>query len=66
LELLERALLADPDSEQRAVRIAQLYGDAGRTVDAIRALERAAAVLAELGVEPSVEHRRVRAALTND
>jgi DNA-binding SARP family transcriptional activator len=60
---LETALAVDPDSESRSLAAARLHAGAGRPADALRLLDRARSALAELGVEPSREHRALRQAL---
>jgi DNA-binding SARP family transcriptional activator len=63
LHALELAVAADPYSEHRAVRLAGIYADCERTVDALRTLDQASTMLAELGVDPSAEHRALRQVL---
>lgn len=63
IRLLEAAILADPHEEGHYLRAAQLLLDGGRPGAARRFLDRAAAANDDLGVQPSADLRRLRAAV---
>lgn len=65
LAVLERLAEADPFDERHQIQIAEIQLQAGNRRRALDALERAEAILDDLGVAPSAAVRRLREALTS-
>ena len=66
LSYLEQAIQADPYDEERYVRGARALASLGRARPALRLVERACLMLAELRVRPGGELTALRGQLTPD